>query len=99
MIVDMKPLSIVQAKKIAGDLEEKKELKAYFKKFEKISWEKGEKLAEELRNLGNLKLKEEYLIKIVDFLPKNAEDLNKIFIDISLDDTEANDILNITQRY
>lgn len=99
MILNMKHLNLAEVKEIVKDIDEKKDVKDYLKKFGKLSKEKAEKLAEELRTLGNAKIKEEYLVKIVDFLPKDAEELNKIFHDISLDEKEINEILEIIKKY
>ena len=95
----MKPLSLAEVKELAGNLDEKKELRDYFKKFGKLNKKDTVKLVEELKSLGNLKLKEEFIVKIVDFLPKNSEDLNKIFTDVSLDEKETDEILNIVKNY
>ena len=46
-----------------------------------------------------MKLKEEHIVKIIDFLPETSEDLNKIFSDVSLDEKEINEILEIVRRY
>jgi len=99
MILNMKPLSLSEVKDLVENLEEKKELKDYLKKFGKDSKANNKKLADELRKLGNIKLKEEHIIKIVDFLPRHPEDLNKIFHDISLDEKETNEILGIIQGH
>ena len=95
MIVEMKPLNLLEVKEMTKDLEEKKELKDYLKKFTKGAKKDNKKIIEELKKLDNLKLKEEHMIKIVDFMPQNSEELNKIFNDVSLDEKEANDILDI----
>ncbi|MCH7567808.1 MAG: hypothetical protein IIA87_00130 [Nanoarchaeota archaeon] len=99
MIINMKPLNLIEVKELVKDLDEKKELKEYLKKFVKLSKDKSDKLAEELRELGNVKIKEEYLVKIIEFLPKDTVDLNKIFHDISLDEKETNEILEIVKKY
>ena len=99
MILNMKHLSLAEVKEIVKDIDEKKDVKDYLKKFGKLSKEKAEKLDEELRTLGNAKIKEEYLVKIIDFLPRDAEELNKIFHDISLDEKEINEILEIIKKY
>ena len=99
MIVGMKPLNLAEVKDIAGNLEEKKDLKDYLKKFGKLSKSDAQKLSDELRKLENMKLKEEDMVKIVDFLPRRPDDLNKIFSDVSLDEKEANDILEIVKNY
>jgi DNA-directed RNA polymerase subunit F len=99
MILEMKSLSLTEVKELAGDLDEKKELRDYLKKFSKLSVADAKKLSEELEAVGNLKVKKEHIAKIVDFLPKNTEDINKIFSDVSLDEKEANDLLGIVKEY
>jgi len=69
------------------------------KRFGKLTRKKADELADEIRKLDNLKIKEEDIVKIVDFLPKDVEELNKIFKDISLDEKEANDVLKIVGKY
>ena len=46
-----------------------------------------------------LKLKQEHIVKIVDLLPEDALDLNKIFTDVSLDEDETTKILEIVKKY
>lgn len=100
MIIDMKPVSLAEVKEIVGNLEEKKELKDYLKKYDKkLKSDAVQKMVDELRGLGNLKIKEQDLVKIADFLPKSAEELNKIFSEISLDEKETNEVLEIVKRY
>jgi len=98
-LLDLKPLSLTEVKSLAGDLEEKKNLKIYLKKFGKLNEEKSKMLSEEILKLDNMKIKEEDIVKIVDFLPKNNEELNKIFREVSLDEKEANDLLEIVRKY
>ena len=95
----MKPLCLAEVKDLIGDIEDKKELDDYIKKFGNLSKEDSLKLGEEIRELDNMKVKEEHIVKIVDFIPKNSEELNKIFTDISLDEEECNKILEIVKGY
>lgn len=99
MIISIKPLDISEAKELAGDVEERKNLAEYFKKFCKVELKDAKSLAEELRALNNVKIKEEYVSKVIDFLPKDSEDLNKIFTDVSLDEKETATILEIVKKY
>jgi len=99
MINEMKPLSLAEVKDLIGDVEDRKELKDYIKKFGKLSKEDSLKLGEEIRGLDNMKVKEENIVKIVDFVPKTSEELNKIFTDVSLDEEECNKILEIVKGY
>src|SRR3989338_6116630 len=58
----------------------------------KIKIEKANKLKEELKNLELLKLKEEDIVKIIDLMPEDVLDLNKIFVDVALNEDETNKI-------
>ena len=49
--------------------------------------------------MNNPKIKDADIAKIVDLLPQDAADLNKIFIELSLSDDEANQLLNIVKKY
>jgi len=98
MIKSSQPLSLVEAEKIIGKTENK-QLEQYFKKFIKLKKQEADKLKKELKDLNNLKIKEEHIIKIIDLLPEDAIDLNKIFIDVSLDENEIKQILDIVKKY
>ena len=95
----MKPLSLAEVKDLIGNVEDRKELNNYIKKFGKLSKEDSLKLGEEIRGLDNMKVKEENIVKIIDFVPKTSEELNKIFTDVSLDKEECNKILEIVKGY
>ncbi len=99
MILSKKPLTLAEVDSFVPKGEEKKPIHEYLKKFLVLSKDKADKLIEELRALNNLKLKEEHLIKIVDFLPKSLEDLNKVAAEANLSEAEANAILEITNKY
>ena len=59
----------------------------------------AEELRDKLNKLGILKIKPEYLIKIIDTIPETSPDLNKIFVDVSLDEEEIKKILEVTKGY
>ncbi|MDP3881830.1 MAG: hypothetical protein Q8Q31_03050 [Nanoarchaeota archaeon] len=99
MILNSKPLTLTEAKSYYKEGEDKKPIDEYFKAFLKLSKEDADKLGEEIRSLNNPKLKEEDIVKIVDFVPKDLEDLNKIVLDASLNEGEVNAILDITKKY
>jgi len=98
-ILQKTPITLAEVKEIVDKLEEKEEIKKYLKKFTKLPKEKAKKLAEEIKSLQNQKIREEDIIKIVDFLPKDAEDLNKIFTEMTLNEEEINAILEIVGKY
>ena len=79
--------------------EESKPLRDYLKKFSKLTPDKANKLAEDIRALKNPKINEESIVKIIDFAPKDSEDINKIFTDITLSEDEANKIVELVSKY
>ncbi len=99
MIISMKPLSLAEVKEIVKDFEEKKPVQDYLKTFCKLTPEKAKEFAEKINGLNNLKIKEEYVVKIIELLPRDAEDINKIFHDVSLDEKEIETILEIVKNY
>lgn len=102
MIKNTNPLDMCEVKELLGSLEEsekKKQIESFIKKFSKITQAKAEQLRKELTDLGLVKLKKEDIAKIVDLLPKDAIDLNKIIIDSGLDEEEINKILEIVKKY
>ena len=53
----------------------------------------------ELEGLDLIKLKDFHIVKIVDFMPKDATELNKVLLDVSLDSEEVGKILDVTGKY
>lgn len=98
MILSKKPKTLAEVKDIIKDIENK-QLNDYLKSFSKLSIEKSEKLKSELTILNNLKVKEEDIIKLVDFIPKDKEEVNKILSESTLSEEETNEILSITAKY
>ncbi|MGC9309502.1 MAG: RNA polymerase Rpb4 family protein, partial [Candidatus Nanoarchaeia archaeon] len=65
----------------------------FIKEFVKTKPEKAKEIREKLEKLDMLKLKPRHITKIIDFMPEDAEDLNKIISDASLNQEETNKIL------
>ncbi len=99
MIISMKPLYLSEVKELAGDLSEKPELNEYLKEFCKLDKKQSAELAKAVNDLNNPKIKDEFVVKIVDLLPRDAESVNKIFNDVSLDEKEINDILAVVKEH
>jgi len=98
-ILQRTPVTLAEVQSIVKNLEEKKDLKEYLKKFVKLSKEKVDALTKQIRELNNPKIKEKDVVKIADFLPETHEELNKVFTEVSLSEEETNAILNITKKY
>ncbi len=103
MKIGMRPLSLTEAKKIVETIEEEKEeekeIKDFLKKFIKLNEKEAMELRKELEALGLMKLKPEHVVKMVDLLPEDSSDINKIFTDVSLNEDEINKILEVIKKY
>jgi len=100
MILDRTPLNMNEVQEIIKDLPEsdkKQETELFLKKFLKTKSEQSKKIKQELEKLDSIKIKREHIVKISDLLPTDVLDLNKIFIDVSLNEDEINKILEIVK--
>lgn len=98
-ILDKTPITLAEVKERVKDLEEKQVLKDYLKKFTKLSKSKADELMKEVKSLNNIRLREENIVKMADFLPRTHEELNKILTEVSLSEEETNAILAVTGKY
>ena len=100
MIKTRRPVSMAEVEEILKETKtENKELIGFIKKFVNLSAKEAEKMKDELGALNMLKMKEEYIVKIIDLLPEDSIDLNKIFNEITLDENERTQILDIVKKY
>jgi DNA-directed RNA polymerase subunit F len=100
MILDRTPLNLNEVQEILEnipDSDKKEAMKLYLKKFLKSKPYQAKKIKQGLESMDLLKLKREHVVKIVDLLPEDASDLNKIFSDISLNEDENNKILKLVK--
>ena len=65
----------------------------------KLSSSDAKELRKKLSDLNLLKLKQEYISEIIDILPENQENLNKIFTDVSLDEDESKKVLDVIKEF
>jgi DNA-directed RNA polymerase subunit F len=101
MIIDRTPQNMNEVEKILKglpDSSKKEEMELFLKKFLKTKSDQVKKIKENLEKLDLLKIKQEHIVKIIDFLPSDASDLNKIFFDVSLNEDETNKILEIVKN-
>lgn len=97
-VLSKKPVPIAAVASYVKDFEEQKPLEEYLKKFSMVKEDNAKKIVEEITALNNPKVNEEITIKIADFLPESAEDLNKIATDVSFSEEEANQITEIVKN-
>lgn len=96
MILNKKPLSLAEINEYVKE-GASESVAEYLKKFKKISLEKAKSMRESILSLQNPKIREEHIVKVIDLLPKDQEDVNKIFSEANLNEEEAKAILEIVK--
>lgn len=99
MIKNSEPLSMAESFEYIKKDENEAEIVGFIKKFNKLKAKEAGELKQEIESLGMIKIKPEGTVKIIDLLPETVEELNKIFIDISLDEDETKKILDTIKKY
>ncbi len=100
MIISRKHLSMTESLEYVGDKKDSEvEVRKFIKKFVKMKPEKAGEIREKLKELDLIKMKSEYIVKIIDLMPENSESLNKIFTDISLNEDETKKILETIEEF
>jgi DNA-directed RNA polymerase subunit F len=99
MIKSQEPLTYGEVLELVGDGEKAKKVSGFIKEFYKLKPADSKKLKEELTALDLIKLREENIVNIVNFLPQDASDLMKILPDTSLDQEEITKILDVVKKY
>ena len=75
------------------------DLTGFIKKFVKLNLKEAKELRKKIEKLEFMKVGREHIVKIIDFMPENAEDLNKIFVDVSLNEDETRKILETVKEF
>jgi DNA-directed RNA polymerase subunit F len=98
-IKEEKPITMAEVIALAGDSEKGIAIKNFIKNFNKMKVETALEMKKVLVDLDLVKLKDFHIVKIIDFMPKSASELNKVLIDVSLDTEEVNKILDVVGKY
>ena len=96
MIKNNEPLSMAESLEY---VEKDNEVSKFVKKFTKLSPKESKEFKRKLGDLGLIKLKLSHIIKIIDLMPEDKEDLNKIFIGMGLDEDETKKILDVVKEF
>lgn len=99
MILNKARLTIAEIYKYVKDIEEKKPIIEYIKRFGRLSKDEVDNMKKDIKALNNNKIKEEHIVKIIDFMPNDYEDINKILSDANLTEQEEHAILEIVRKY
>ena len=95
IIKEMKPLSLAEA----SEYIENTEVKGFIKKFSKMTPGDAKKMREEIEALDSIKIKSEHIVKVIDILPEDDQDVAKIFNEVNLDENEVSKIVEIVKKY
>ena len=100
MIKNSEPLSMAEVLEYVKKGEETdSEIIGFIKKFNKLKTKEAGELKQEIDSLNIIKIKPDYAVKLIDLLPENSEELNKIFVDVSLDEDETKKILDTIKKF
>lgn len=96
MIISKKHLSIAETKEF---LDQGSDMEIFSNKFSKLSFEDAKEMKKKIEDLESINIRDEHIVKIIDVLPDNAQDLNKIFVGGQIDEDEIKKVLEIVQEY
>jgi len=96
MIKNNKPLSMAESTEY---IEKETPAIIFIKKFGVMSPKDAKELRKKLEDLNLIKVNDTHISKIIDLVPEKSEEINKIFIDIGLDENETKKILEVVKEF
>ncbi|MEK6833078.1 MAG: hypothetical protein AABY32_03445 [Nanoarchaeota archaeon] len=100
MIKNSIPLSMAESiEYIEKEKKSENPARDFIKKFVKISPKEAKELRKKLEELKIMKINEINISKLIDILPEKAEEVNKIFTDVGLDENETKKILDTIKEF
>ena len=100
MIENIEPLSMAEViEYLKKNKDSETDAIGFIKKFVKLNPKDAKELKKKIKELNLMKINEIDIIKIIDLMPENAEELNKIFTDVSLNEDETNKILEKVKEF
>ena len=99
MINNYESLSLPELLEYIKKSEGNEKLSKFIKSFTKLNPKEAQELRKKIQNLELMKLKSEQITKIIELMPENQEDLNKIFVDVKLDEDESKKVLETVEEF
>ena len=99
MINNYEYLSMPELLEYIKKSEGNEKLVKFIKNFTKLKPKEAQELRKKIQNLELMKLKSEQITKIIELMPESQEDLNKIFVDVKLDEDETKKILETIKEF
>jgi len=75
------------------------EVSKFIKKFSGMGHKEAKEFRKKLESMDLMKMKSDSISKVIDLMPENQEDLNKIFVGTSLDEEESKRILDEVKQF
>ena len=98
MIKNRESLSMAEATDLIHK-EKGEEFLSFIRKFVKLKTKDAQEMRKSFEELKMMKLDERVISKLIDLLPETNEELNKIFIGVSLDEDENEKVLEIIKKF
>ena len=99
MINNYKSLSMPEILEYIKKSEGNEKLTKFIKNFTKLNSKEAQELRKKINNLELMKLKSEQITKIIELMPESQEELNKIFVDVKLDEDESKKVLETVKEF
>ena len=100
MIKNSIPLSMIETLEYTEKSKNPKmEVKDFIKKFIKLDLKKAKGLRSQIEQLEIMQVDDSHIGKIIDFIPEDKEELNRIFIDTNLDEDDTKKILETIKKF
>ena len=99
MIKNNEVLNLLEVEEYVKKDGENQELIKFIKGFSKIKPKEAKELKKKLEGLELMKVKPEHIAKIIDMIPEDQEELNKIFVSVSLNEDETKKILDTVKEF
>ena len=99
MINRNEPLSMPEVLGYISKSSDKKDLVKFIKNFTSLNEKDASEMRKKLDELNLMKLKSWEIAKIIELMPEDIEDLNKIFTDVKLDEDESKKILDTVKEF
>lgn len=100
MIKNSIPLSMSESLEyIEKEKKAEKPAVDFIKKFVGLSPKEAKELRKKLEELKIVKVNDVNISKLIDILPEKAEEVNKIFTDVSMDENETKKILDAISEF
>ena len=99
MIENKESLSMAEVQEYLKSSKENPELEGFLKKFVNLEPKEAKELRKKLQDLDLMKIKSEHISKIIDILPETSEEVNKIFVDVSLSEDETRRVIDTVKEF